>query len=237
MRARSTSSRLDPELDARLVARCLEGDERAWAALVRRHQPLVYAVARSYRLGDEDLGDVFQEVFAALVRGLPRLRDARALCRWLSSTTERLAFAMAVRRRREAAREELETAGARPLLDPGPPIGADLEALEERALVRLALGSLGTRCQELLNALYAEEAEESYRAIAGKLGIPIGSIGPTRARCLERLREALERLEAREPRIRARALPTSLHRTGRTRSGRGRAAARGHAKTPARNRT
>ncbi len=68
---------LDPGEDARLVEQALGGDARAWAALVSRHERLVYAVARSYRLSDADLGDVFQEVFAALVRGLPRIRDAR----------------------------------------------------------------------------------------------------------------------------------------------------------------
>ena len=231
MRSRSISPLHDPELDARLVARCLEGDERAWTALVRRYQPLVYAVARSYRLSEEDLGDVFQEVFAALVRGLPRLRDARALCRWLSSTTERVAFALALRRRREAAREVGEADATGPLTDPGPPIGAGLETLEERMLMRLALGHLGARCRDLLNALYAE-VTESYRAIAQRLGIAVGSIGPTRARCLERLREALEDLEPREPRIRKGARPTSLHRTGRPRFSRGRA----HRSTPTRNR-
>lgn len=221
MRSRSISSLHDPELDARLVARCLDGDERAWTALVRRYQPLVYAVARSFRLSDEDLGDVFQEVFTALVRGLPRLRDARALCRWLSSTTERVAFALALRRRRETARAGGGLDSTRPLADPGPPIGADLEALEERMLVRIALGHLGARCQELLNALYAE-ATEPYRVIAQRLGMPVGSIGPTRARCLERLREALEDLESRAPRIRKVTRSTSLHRTGRPRSSPGR---------------
>src|SRR5439155_21543661 len=96
-------SRLDPDEDARLAARCLAGESAAWGALVRRHERLVYAVARSYRLAPADVGDVFQEVFAALVRGLPRIRDSRSLVRWLSSTTDRIARATALRRRRERA--------------------------------------------------------------------------------------------------------------------------------------
>lgn len=217
MRPRSISSLLDPELDARLVARALEGDERAWTAIVRRYQPLVYAVARSYRLGDEDLGDVFQEVFAALVRGLPRLRDARTLCRWLSSTTERIAFALALRRRREAARNVREPGDDLPLSDSRPPIGADLEAFEQRQLVRLALGRLGRRCQELLDALYAEEPED-YRAIGRRLAMPIGSIGPTRARCLDRLRLALAELESPGSGISRTVRSTSTSRREPTRS-------------------
>lgn len=220
MRSRAVSTSLDPELDARLVARCIEGDQRAWTALVRRYQPLVYAVARSYRLSDEDLGDVFQEVFAALVKGLPRLRDARALCRWLSSTTERIAFALALRRRREAARTADDPGQDHPIPDPGAPVGADLESLEERLLVRLALERLGPRCQALLEALYGDE-EQGYREIAHRLGIPVGSIGPTRARCLERLRVALSELESPEPGIRGAMRPTSPERTERSRSVRG----------------
>src|SRR5262249_62264416 len=67
------SGELDPDLDARLVGRCVDGDPKAWEALVRRHERLVYAIGRSYRLNDEDMGDVFQDVFTALLKGLPRL--------------------------------------------------------------------------------------------------------------------------------------------------------------------
>ena len=89
------SPSFEPSEDARLVELCLAGDAKAWGVLVRRHERLVYAIGRSYRLSDEDLGDVFQEVFAALVRGLPRLREPRTLVRWLSSTTQRIARAVA----------------------------------------------------------------------------------------------------------------------------------------------
>ena len=189
---------LDPELDARLVARCIEGDELAWAALVRRYERLVYAVARGYRLSEEDLADVFQEVFAALVKGLPRMRDARALCRWLSSTTDRIALATALRRRRERTREEAPPDERWDLADPRPPAATELETLEEQMLVRLALGGLAGRCRELLEALYYREPAPDYTRISRELGMPIGSIGPTRARCLEKLERALTTL--REPR-------------------------------------
>ncbi len=182
---------LDPELDARLVERCLAGDKRAWDALVARHERLVYSVARSWRLSDEDLGDVFQEVFAALVRGLPRLRDAKALVRWLSSTTDRVARTRALRQRREQAlRVEDETVFDR-LADPSEPVGADLEALERQATVRLALSKLPDRCRRLLLALYYEDPSPAYADLALRLGVPIGSLGPTRARCMTKLAEML----------------------------------------------
>ena len=205
----SSGPRLDPELDARLAERCLAGDERAWAALVRRHERLVYAVARSYRLADADLADVFQEVFTALARGLPRLRDARTLVRWLSSTTERIALATAQRRRREAA---LTEGGEEPLRDvpaDGPAVGADLELLEQQALVRMALGALAPRCQRLLTALYFEDPSPSYGELSSRLGVPIGSLGPTRARCLDKLKEALVPLAGAAAGISGGERPTS----------------------------
>jgi RNA polymerase sigma factor (sigma-70 family) len=184
----------DPSEDQRLVERCLAGDARAWAALVRRYERLVYAVARSYRLSDPDLADVFQDVFAALVRGLPRLRDARALCRWLSSTTDRIARAIALRRRRELALHQPIESGVDSLVGDAPPVGADLELVEEQALVRIALEGLPERCRTLLQALYYEDPTPDYAALSLRLRMPVGSLGPTRARCFDRMRRILSGL-------------------------------------------
>ncbi len=187
------ASSFDPAEDARLVGRCLDGDARAWDALVRRHERLVYGIARSYSLAEEDLGDVFQDVFAALVKGLPRLRDARALVRWLASTTDRIALATALRRRRERAMST-DPEGMDELPGGGAWVGADLEVHEERALVRLALAGLSERCRHLLEALYYEDPTPSYAELSRRLGVPIGSLGPTRARCFERMRHGLAAL-------------------------------------------
>lgn len=184
------SDTLDPAADARLVERCLAGDARAWEALVRRHERLVYAVGRSWRLSDEDMADVFQEVFAALVKSLPRLRDARALVRWLSVTAERIARATALKRRREhalLASDEESPLDQRAGDDE--PVGADLELLERQAMVRLAFGGLSERCRRLLHALYYEDPAPAYSELSKRLGVPIGSLGPTRARCMDKLRE------------------------------------------------
>src|SRR6185436_7931231 len=146
------SGELDPELDARLVARCLDGESRAWDALVFRHERLVYAIGRAYRLADEDMGDVFQEVFTALFRGLPNLRDARSLVRWLSSTAERVARTTALRRRREVAREVRDDLTLTKLEDQGEAVGADLERLERQHQVRIAMAGVPDRCKRLLAA-------------------------------------------------------------------------------------
>jgi RNA polymerase sigma factor (sigma-70 family) len=183
---------LDPELDARLVARCLDGESRAWDALVLRHERLVYAIGRAYRLADEDMGDVFQEVFAALFRGLPNLRDARSLVRWLASTTERVARATALRRRREVAREVRDDLTLSRLEYQGEAIGANLERLERQHQVRIAMAGVPDRCKRLLAALYYEDPVPTYLELAQRLGVPMGSLGPTRARCMEQLRARLE---------------------------------------------
>ena len=186
------SGELDPELDARLVARCMEGDARAWEALVRRHERLVYSVGRSYRLADEDMSDVFQDVFTALLKGLPRLRDGRTLVRWLSSTTERIARTMALKRRREAAREDREEDTVANLPDSGDAVGEDLERIERQHQVRTALAGASERCKRLIEALYYEDPTPSYAELSQRLGVPVGSLGPTRARCMERLKDHFE---------------------------------------------
>ena len=186
------SGELDPELDARLVSRCLDGEARAWEALVRRHERLVYSIGRSYRLGDEDMADVFQDVFTALLKGLPRLREGRTLVRWLSSTSERIARTTALKRRREAAREDHEDETFAALADPGESVGADLEKVERQHQVRVALGAVSERCKRLLEALYYEDPTPSYTELSQRLGVPVGSLGPTRARCMERLRGHFE---------------------------------------------
>jgi RNA polymerase sigma factor (sigma-70 family) len=215
--------RLDPERDAALVQRCLEGDARAWDDLVRRYERLVYAIGISYHLEEADLGDCFQEVFGALVRGLPRLREPRALCRWLASTTDRVARAYALRIRRERAHRAADLYTDALAADQSA-VGADLERLEQQALVRLAVADLPDRCRALLEALYYEDPAPAYAAVARRLGMPIGSLGPTRARCFERLRAILdERLDTGD-RIKPAGAPTSLHETGRDR----RPARRGH---------
>ncbi len=190
----SGSGELDPELDARLVARCIDGDARAWEALVRRHERLVYSIGRSYRLADEDMADVFQDVFTALLKGLPRLRDGRALVRWLSSTSERIARTTALKRRREAAREDHEDDTFANLEDQGEAVGADLEKVERQHQVRMAMGAVSERCKRLLEALYYEEPTPSYTELSQRLGVPVGSLGPTRARCMERLKGHFDQL-------------------------------------------
>ena len=205
----SSPGPLDPALDARLVERCLAGDARAWESLVLRHERLVYTVSRRYRLSDADAQDVFQEVFAALFKGLPRLRDARALCSWLVRTTDRIARATALRTRREGALMAQTSGAAENVSGDGLRVGDTLETLEEQALIRIALSALPDGCRRLLIALYYEDPRPAYAHLARRWKMPIGSLGPTRARCIERLRGIVKELMANSGGIRTRGIPTS----------------------------
>jgi RNA polymerase sigma factor (sigma-70 family) len=179
------ASATDPEL----VARAVEGDENAWSALVRRYADAAHAVARRAGLDDAASADVVQETFVALWRSLRRLRDTGRLFGWIVTSARRAAW-RAGRRGRAAARRERSV--AREERAAGPTPDEALEALEEEQVLREALVEIGERCRRLLTALYLDAEPAGYDDVADRLGIPRGSIGPTRGRCLEKLRRALD---------------------------------------------
>lgn len=170
--------------DHGLVLACLQGQQAAWDALVERYERLVYSVALKSGIAPADADDVFQAVFISLFRNLESLKDESRVSAWLITTTYRESWRVAKRRQKagsdEIAREE-----------PAAPCSDDVEALERQQIVRQALMELGGPCQTLLTALFLGKDEVRYDAIARELGIPIGSIGPTRARCLKKLEKIL----------------------------------------------
>jgi RNA polymerase sigma factor (sigma-70 family) len=163
------------------AARC--GDSMAWARLVRRFTPQIRAVARRRGLAAHDQDEVVQRTWLALVKGIHSVQQPLALPGWIQTTAHR----ESLRVRNEAAREvpSAEVAVTEPVWD------ADLEdvcdARERHAKVRQAVERIPARQRELLQALVAEPAL-SYDEISRKLDMPVGSIGPTRARSLARLR-------------------------------------------------
>jgi RNA polymerase sigma factor (sigma-70 family) len=169
------------------VRRAAGGDPRAWDALVRRHSGLLWATARSCGLAPEDAAEVVQTAWLRLVEHLHRIRDPERLGAWLATTVRR----EAIRIRRAGEREVLVGEPERPWGDlPVEPPDAALLEDERRAAVRRALDRLPPRCGKLLRVLAADPTP-SYADAAAALGIPIGSIGPTRGRCLECLRARL----------------------------------------------
>lgn len=173
------------------MRRCLAGDQDAWAAVVDRYADFVYGIARRSGLDAGLAGDVVQEVFLALCRSLGRLRRRTRLMGWLSQTARRAAWR--ARRRQRAARRRERAAARREAQDGLLPAG-ELAHLEEVQTVRQAYGAIGERCRRLLDLLFVDPERPAYAEIAERLGMPVGSIGPTRQRCLEALRKALEDL-------------------------------------------
>jgi RNA polymerase sigma factor (sigma-70 family) len=172
---------------ADLLAAAAEGDSTAWDRIVERFAGLVWSVARGHGLAPADAADVSQTVWLRLVEHLGRIRDAERLPGWLSTTTRNESLRVLRNQQRQVpADDPLEDAG-----DDGPPVDANLLGQERDALVWAGFGRLPGPCQVLLRLLMADPPP-SYQSIAETLGIPIGSIGPTRARCLDRLRSTPE---------------------------------------------
>lgn len=185
--SRSSSSAALRDLDdPALVERCRGNDERAWQTLVMRYRALVYSAALRTGLDQESAGDVFQQVWLELHRSLDRVRDAQALPRWLVVTTRRIAYKTALRVDRpvEGALDEL--------VDPAALPQEELESLQTLQQLQQHIASLGGTCAKLLPRLFLDEQQPDYKQISTEVGISIGSIGPLRARCLERLRKKLE---------------------------------------------
>jgi RNA polymerase sigma factor (sigma-70 family) len=173
--------------DAALVARCIEGDSAAWDALVDRHGPLVWAVAHKAGLSDADAADVFQNTWTIAVEELERVRNPDRVAAWIGRVARHQA--MRVRRGYGIARKARARVAREDVDDRVP--DEELAELEERGRVDTALRRIGERCARLLDALYFERPAPAYTALAERLGMRIGSIGPTRARCLEKLRREL----------------------------------------------
>jgi RNA polymerase sigma factor (sigma-70 family) len=174
------------------VSRCLAGDHTAWSTLLDRYERLIVGVAGRQGLSENQVADVFQNVSLAMLRALEQLRDVDYLAGWLATTTRRESW-------RELRRQE-GSAGETELLSdtlPGDSPGAEetMARWEEFRALHAALEESGGRCQALLRRLYFTDPAARYEEIAAELGVPVGSIGPTRARCLKKLRERMHLME------------------------------------------
>jgi len=168
--------------DARLVARCREGDEAAWSELVTRFSRYVYAIiGQGFGLRAENAEDVFQEVFARAYQHLGRLRDDEAIRPWIAQLTRRLC----IDHIRSGSREQLTDEEVEPA-----EVDETLATLEEALAVHEALAELPEHCREILDRFFARD--ESYQTIGAALDIPAGTIASRISRCLAKLREMFE---------------------------------------------
>jgi RNA polymerase sigma factor (sigma-70 family) len=185
--------------DEALLSRCRRGDERAWSTLIERYERLVYAIPLNLGLGPDDAADVTQATFATLLRSIDTIETPGRIGAWLSTVAKREAIRIIERRDRERALGEraagdVHAAGTD---DDGHDVAAGLSADDDRIhqlaadveWVHQGLQHLSSRCHEVLTTLYFSGI--TYEEAATRLGMPIGSLGPTRGRCLDRLRAAL----------------------------------------------
>jgi len=167
-------------VDNELIERCIKGDQAAWKELVTRYQRLVYSIAHTLCPAGEEVSDVFQQVWLEVYQHLGDLRSVEALPAWLITVTRRRMYAL-LRMRRNS--EQLD--------DEIPDHSEHLYQIEHEHTIERALEQLPDRFRSLIHLLYFDTREPSYAEIAQTLGMPEASIGPTRARCLEKLKKLI----------------------------------------------
>lgn len=182
--------------DLQLVSACRRGDQLAWEKLIRRYQRLIYAIPLRAGLDDDHAAEIFQDVFMTLFEKLNDIEQPEKLHAWLVTTTRRKTIhtisKTLVRPRSHVDADEPQHAAAL-IRDETPLPDEQLVILEEQHRIRVALSSLDERCRTLLEMLFYRAEPPSYADIATALGIPEGSIGPTRARCLAKLLRLLKK--------------------------------------------
>jgi RNA polymerase sigma factor (sigma-70 family) len=180
--------------DAELVAGCRQGHATAWDTLIGRYERLVYTVPLRYGLSQPEADDVYQSVWIALLRHLPNLNQPERVAAWLVTTARRESW----ERRRGADFERTYSVDPAEMPEPADPwfSSASPEEIvarfDDHRRLHDAMRLLQERCRQLLHLLYTDPDRPAYSVIAERLNMPVSSIGPTRARCLQRLKELLE---------------------------------------------
>lgn len=174
-----------------LLKRCANRDAHAWNEMVQRHRALVWSVPLRLGMDQADAAEVFQDVFESLLRNVESLQDPGRLSSWLFTAARRLSLRRLSARRRDDRREVKDDEVLHGVGDGQTPLSERLVAAERQGKVLRLLEGLPERCRELLTALFLDPDEPDYDKIAARLGIPRGSIGPTRSRCLKRLHDDL----------------------------------------------
>lgn len=187
MRARS---RLDEPLSKDdLLRACLRGEEEAWRLFLDRYGDLIFSVALRTGASPADAEEIYQSAVLAIYQKIGTLQDHEKLVSWIAGVARRQALYYLRKRSREAPQPD---EGLDDVRDPAPLMQSELESLQRGQFLREAFETLRAVCRDLLASLYMTDPIPSYEEVSRSLGIPIGSIGPTRARCLDALRRTLE---------------------------------------------
>lgn len=184
------------ESEEELLLACRRGEETAWNTLISRYQRLIYAIPRRAGLNEDLSAEVFQEVFKTLLEKLDTIEQPERLQAWIVTTAKRKTWRLISRE--SPSQNKLVDADSDDVeifsLPDNSPLPDDLLLqMEEQHLVQMAVQSLDNRCRNLLTLLFYQEESLPYSEIAMKVGMSEGSIGPTRARCLQKLLRLLEK--------------------------------------------
>jgi RNA polymerase sigma factor (sigma-70 family) len=176
--------------DEQLIKRCLLGDAEAWSSLIDKYKNLIYSIPVKFGM-HQDANDIFQAVCVDLLVELPRLREHRALPKWLIQTC----YHKCLRHRRLMARVvELDPDAAEKPETNYPQLPEQmLVQLEQEQMLREVLSAMPDRCERMIRMLFFEVPVRPYDEIARELGLATGSIGFIRGRCLAQMKKLLEK--------------------------------------------
>ena len=183
--------------DSELIERCRGNQQAAWNMLVRRYQRLIFTVPRRAGLSEEQAADVFQVVFSRLFEHLDKLGDPSRVQAWLVTTAKRESLRVLELSRRVVDLTGGDDDGGDPLdrfASDSPSPEALLADLQQQHLLQRAVAQLDERSRHFVELVFLQDEPLPYSEVAQRLGIAEGSIGPTRARCLEKLRVILRKL-------------------------------------------
>jgi RNA polymerase sigma factor (sigma-70 family) len=182
-----------PSSDERLIALCLKGDQQAWADLVDKYKNLIYSIPIKLGLYD-DAADIFQSVCVDLLSDLSKLREPKALPKWLMQVCYHkcLEHRTKARKQVQLEDEDAENLPANPSSSALPE--EMLAQLQREQMVRDVVCGLSQRCERMMRMLFFEAPPRPYQEVAKELGIATGSIGFIRGRCLDRLKKQLEKM-------------------------------------------
>lgn len=191
--AKAQLERRKPSSDERLVELCRKGDQQAWADLVEKYKNLIYSIPIKLGMYD-DAADIFQAVCVDLISDLPKLREPKALPKWLMQVCYHKCLEHRTRAKKQVQLED-EDAENLSADNAGAVLPEDmLSQLQSEQMVRDVVCALPERCERMVRMLFFETPPRPYQDIAQELGIATGSIGFIRGRCLGRLKKQLEKM-------------------------------------------
>ena len=176
--------------DARMVRGCLDGNQEAWSALIQKYKNLIFSVPVKYGFNREDAADIFQSVCVELLSQMPKIREPRALPKWILMVTSHACY----HRKYKDQKTQMKAEEISRWFEEALPPEAEqiVQKAEQGQALRRAISELAPQCKQLVRMLFFEAPVRPYEQIAKELSLATGSIGLTRQRCLGKLRTKLK---------------------------------------------